>query len=125
MLIGDFSIGDREFPRLTIEQITAARVWEIFEVVRKKLGASFAPEKIPAGVVLTGGTAKLPGITEAAAKVFGTSARLGELPAWIGENLRDPGYATALGLLHFSLSAQADRATAPRRSLLSKLFATA
>jgi len=125
MLIGDFSIGDREFPRLTIEQITAARVWEIFEVVRKKLGASFAPEKIPAGVVLTGGTAKLPGITEAAAKVFGTSARLGEAPAWIGDNLRDPGYATALGLLHFSLNAQADRATAPRRSLLSKLFATA
>ena len=125
MLIGDFSIGDREFPRLTIEQITAARVWEIFEVVRQKLGASFAPEKIPAGVVLTGGTAKLPGITEAAAKVFGTSARLGEVPAWIGENLRDPGYATALGLLHFSLNAQTDRATAPRRSLLSKLFATA
>jgi cell division protein FtsA len=100
-------------------------VWEIFEVVRQKLGASFAPEKIPAGVVLTGGSAKLPAITEAAAKVFGTSARLGEAPAWIGENLRDPGYATALGLLHFSLNAQADRATAPRRSLLSKLFATA
>jgi cell division protein FtsA len=125
MLIGDFSIGDREFPRLTIEQITAARVWEIFEVVRQKLGASFAPEKIPAGVVLTGGSAKLPGITEAAAKVFGTSARLGEVPAWIGDNLRDPGYATALGLLHFTLNAQSDRATAPRRSLLSKLFATA
>jgi cell division protein FtsA len=125
MLIGDFSIGDREFPRLTIEQITAARVWEIFEVVRKKLGASFAPEKIPAGVVLTGGTAKLPAIAEAAAKVFGTSARLGEAPSWIGDNLRDPGYSTALGLLHFSLNAQADRANAPRRSLLSKLFATA
>jgi cell division protein FtsA len=125
MLIGDFSIGDREFPRLTIEQITATRVWEIFEVVRKKLGASFASEKIPAGVVLTGGTAKLPAITEAAAKVFGASARLGEAPSWIGENLRDPGYSTALGLLHFTLNAQADRATAPRRrGLLSKLFAT-
>jgi cell division protein FtsA len=124
MLIGDFSIGDREFPRLTIEQITSARVWEIFEVVRKKLGASFTPEKIPAGVVLTGGTAKLPAITEAAAKVFGASARLGEAPSWIGENLRDPGCSTALGLLHFTLNAQADRATAPRRrSLLSKLFA--
>jgi cell division protein FtsA len=126
MLIGDFSIGDREFPRLTIEQITAARVWEIFEVVRKKLGASFAPEKIPAGVVLTGGTAKLPAIAEAAAKVFGASARLGEAPSWIGDNLRDPGYSTALGLLHFTLNAQADRGAAPRRrSLLSKLFATA
>jgi cell division protein FtsA len=126
MLIGDYSIGDREFPRLTIEQITAARVWEIFEVVRKKLGASFAPEKIPAGVVLTGGTAKLPAIAEAAAKVFGASARLGEAPSWIGENLRDPGCSTALGLLHFTLNAQPERGGAPRRrSLLSKLFATA
>ncbi|MGA3007445.1 MAG: cell division FtsA domain-containing protein, partial [Opitutaceae bacterium] len=124
MLIGDYSIGDREFPRLTIEQITAARVWEIFEVVRKKLGAAFAPEKLPAGVVLTGGTAKLPDIAEAAAKVFGTNARLGEAPSWIGENLRDPGCSTALGLLHFTLNAQADRAAPPRRrgGLLSKLF---
>jgi cell division protein FtsA len=127
MLIGDYSIGDREFPRQTIEQITAARVWEIFEVVRKKLGPSFAPEKIPAGVVLTGGTAKLPGITDAAAKVFGVPARLGEAPAWVSENLRDPAYSTALGLLHFTLSAQAERASAPRRraGLFSKFFATA
>jgi cell division protein FtsA len=127
MLIGDYSIGDREFPRQTIEQITAARVWEIFEVVRKKLGPSFASEKIPAGVVLTGGTAKLPGITDAAAKVFGVPARLGEAPAWVSENLRDPGYSTALGLLHFTLNAQADRASAPRRraGLFSKFFATA
>jgi cell division protein FtsA len=127
MLIGDYSIGDREFPRQTIEQITSARIWEIFEVVRKKLGASFTPEKIPAGVVLTGGTAKLPGITEAAAKVFGVPARLGEAPGWVNENLRDPGYSSALGLLHFTLSGQAGRPTAPRRrgGLLSKLFANA
>ncbi|HTQ29602.1 MAG TPA: cell division protein FtsA [Opitutaceae bacterium] len=127
MLIGDYSIGDREFPRQTIEQITSARIWEIFDVVRKKLGASFAPEKIPAGVVLTGGTARLPGITEAAAKVFGAPARLGEAPGWVSENLRDPGYSTVLGLLHFTLTDQSGRAAAPRRrgGLLSKLFATA
>jgi cell division protein FtsA len=54
-------------------------------------------------------------------------ARLGEAPAWVSENLRDPGYSTALGLLHFTLSAQAERSSAPRRraGLFSKFFATA
>ncbi|HRI82274.1 MAG TPA: cell division protein FtsA, partial [Opitutaceae bacterium] len=55
-LDGNFSVGDRQFPRLTIEQITTARAWEILEVVRKKLGAAYTPELCPAGVVLTGGS---------------------------------------------------------------------
>ena len=127
-LNGDFAIGDKQFPRLAIEQITAARTWEIFEVVRKKLGAAFTPETSPAGVILTGGASRLAGIDEAAAKVFGVQARLGEPPDWVGENLRAPGFSTALGLLNYGLSglAAADGgAPAPRsgaRNFLQKLF---
>jgi len=115
-LDGNFAIGDRQFPRQAIEQITSARTWELLEVVRKKLGTAFSPEMCAAGVVLTGGTAKLAGIAEAAAKVFGTPAHLGETPAWVTENLRDPGYNTALGLLYYGVSAQNERGPAPRRS---------
>ena len=115
-LNGDFAIGDRQFPRQAIEQITAARIWEIFEVVKKKLGVTFVPEQTAAGVVITGGTSKLPGVAEAAAKVFGVPAHLGETPAWVAENLRDPGYNTALGLLYYGVSAQNERGPAPRRS---------
>lgn len=126
-LNGDFAIGDRQFPRHTIEQITAARTTEIFEVVRKKLGAAFSPEKTAAGVILTGGTAKLPGIDEAAARVFGVQARLGEAPGWVAENLRDPGFSSVLGLLQYGLSSRTDLA-APRRrtrapAWIGKLFA--
>ncbi|MFT3867435.1 MAG: cell division protein FtsA [Nibricoccus sp.] len=128
-LNGDFAIGDRQFPRQAIEQITSARVWEIFEVVKKKLGMTFVPERTAAGVVLTGGTSKLPGIAEAAAKVFGTTARLGETPGYINENLRDPGFSTALGLLYFGLnsSAEAAASSSRRRSagFFSRLFANA
>lgn len=124
-LNGDFAIGDRQFPKHTIEQITSARVWEIFEVVKKKLGSTFTPEHIAAGVILTGGTAKLPGIDEAAAKVFGVQARLGEAPAWVNENLRDPSFTTVLGLLYFGLNAQSERAAPRRRGFFSKLFASA
>jgi cell division protein FtsA len=127
-LNGDFAIGDRQFPRQAIEQITAARVWEIFEVVKKRLGVTFVPEHTVAGVVLTGGTSKLPGIAEAAAKVFGVTARLGEAPGYIVENLRDPGYSTALGLLYFGLNSSAEAAASGRRrnsGFFSRLFANA
>ncbi len=127
-LNGDFAIGDRQFPRQAIEQITAARVWEIFEVVKKRLGVGFVPDQTVAGVVLTGGTSKLPGIAEAAAKVFGVTARLGEAPSYINENLRDPGYSTALGLLYFGLNSSAESAgsgSRRRTNFLSRLFAKA
>lgn len=126
-LNGDFAIGDRQFPRQAIEQITSARVWEIFEVVKKKLGPSFVPERTVAGVVVTGGTAKLPGIAEAAAKVFGVMARVGEAPAYVNENLRDPAFATGLGLLYFGLNSNREAAAPPRRrgNFLTKLFANA
>jgi len=115
-LDGNFAIGDRQFSQQAIEQITSARIWELLEVVRKKLGTSFSPETCSAGVVLTGGTAKLTGITDVAAKVFGVAAHLGEAPTWVSENVRDPGYHTALGLLYYGVSSQAERAAPTRRS---------
>lgn len=129
-LDGNFAIGDRQFPRHAIEQITAARTWELLEVVRKNLGGAFSPETCSAGVVLTGGTAKLPGIAEAAAKVFGVPAHLGETPSWVDEKLRDPANHTALGLLYYGLQAQNERTAAGRRrggllASLKRLFASA
>ncbi|WP_404423175.1 cell division protein FtsA [Nibricoccus sp. IMCC34717] len=122
-LNGDFAIGDRQFPKHSIEQLTSLRVWEIFEVVKRKLGPNFDPERVTAGVVLTGGTAKLPGIAEAAAKVFGVPARVGDLPGNINERVRDPSYATALGLLFVGMNKRVEAAPArPRRNLLQRLF---
>ncbi|MFO1451523.1 MAG: cell division protein FtsA [Opitutaceae bacterium] len=125
-LNGDFAIGDRQFPKQTIEQITSARIWELLEVVKKKLGPGFEADKTGAGVVLTGGTSKLPGMAEAAGKVFGIPAHISEAPAWVSENLRDPSFSTVLGLLHYGLSARPEVPTAARRSpgLFKKLFAS-
>lgn len=125
-LNGDFAIGDRQFSKQTIEQIVSARVWELLEVVKKKLGPTFEPERTQAGVVLTGGTSKLPGMAEAASKVFGIPAHLSEAPSWVSENLRDPSFSTVLGLLHYGLSARPEVPTATRRSssIFKKLFAS-
>ncbi|MEX2044479.1 MAG: cell division protein FtsA [Opitutus sp.] len=115
-LDGNFAIGDRQFPQHTIEQITAARTWELLEIVKKKLGNAFSPETCASGVVLTGGMARLPGITDTAAKIFGVSAHLGETPSWVGENMRDPGYHTALGLLYYGVNAQGEAGVPGRRT---------
>jgi cell division protein FtsA len=123
-LNGDLSVGDRQFPRLTIEQITAARSREIFEVVRQKLGAGFDPERTAAGVILTGGASKLPGLDEAAAQVFGVPVRLGEPPDWVGDDLRAPGFSTALGLLCYGYAAPSDPPPPGRRAggMFGKIF---
>jgi cell division protein FtsA len=124
-LNGDFAIGDRQFPRQTIEMITSARVWEMLEIVKKKLGAALNPEHCPIGVVLTGGTSKLPGIAETAAKVFELPAQLGEMPPGMDEKLQDPSHTAVLGLLHFGLQSRADGPGARRAKsggLFRKLF---
>jgi cell division protein FtsA len=129
-LDGNFAIGDRQFPRVAIEQITSARTWEIFEVVKKKLGQNFSPETCVSGVVVTGGSARLAGMAECAAKVFGVGARLGEAPSTVAENLREPGYHTALGLLHYGTMVQSDKLGQQRRKgsflqSVTRLFANA
>jgi cell division protein FtsA len=129
-LDGNFAIGDRQFPQQMIEQVTSARTWELLEVVKKKLGNAFSPETCAAGVVLTGGTAKLAGIADAAAKVFGVPAHLGETPTWVSENMRDPGYHTALGLLYYGVSAHSEKTAPARRgggflTNVKRLFANA
>ena len=78
-------------------------------MVKSRLGNAFSLENCAAGVVLTGGTAKLPGIASVAARVFGVPAHLGEAPSWISENLRDPGYHTALGLLYCGVGSRTER----------------
>lgn len=115
-LHGNYSIGDRHFARQEIEKITAARAWELMDVVRRKLGNAFLPESCSAGVVLTGGAAKLPALTECAANVFGTQARLGEAVLQVHENLRDPGCHTALGVLYHGISVHQGHAAADRRA---------
>jgi cell division protein FtsA len=120
-LNGDMGIGDRKFPRMTIEQITSARVRELLEVVRKKLGNIYAPGDTLAGVVLTGGTTALPDLADAAARVFEVPARIGVPHVEVAEKLRQPAYSTALGLLHQGLLQQLETAASKPPGFFGKL----
>ncbi len=128
-LNGEAAFGDRQISRLAIETISSARTIELLEVVRRKLGTAFVPEHCAAGVILTGGAAKLPGLEEAAARVFGLPARLGEPPSWVKDELKDPMFSSVLGIFQFGLRTAHEHALPPRRrpgllSNLTKIFAS-
>ncbi len=104
-MVGDKSVGDRYIPRLAICQIIESRVEELFSIVKKHLEGLLSPEDVAAGVILTGGTSRLPGIERTAERVLGLPARRALEPAWLTESLRGPEYSTAVGLLLFALNA--------------------
>jgi len=76
--LGDFSESENESVSLKyISEIIEARVEEIFDMVDKELIKIDRSGLLPAGVVLTGGGAQLPGIIEVAKKRFRLPASLG------------------------------------------------
>jgi cell division protein FtsA len=84
-----------------VAMIVEARVEELFEYVQKELVRIRRAHKLPGGVVLVGGTAKMPGITEFAKDRMQLAARVGKLRAVSGliDTVADPAYASAVGLM--------------------------
>jgi cell division protein FtsA len=84
-----------------VAMIAEARVDELFEYVQKELSRIHRAHKLPGGVVLVGGTAKLPGIAEFAKDRLQLAARVGKLRAVSGliDTVADPAYASAVGLM--------------------------
>lgn len=92
-------VGARNLSLTAIEQVSSARAREALELVRRKLGSDYRPERVTAGVVLTGGAARLAGLVELAAEVFEAPARLGVPGEGICGPLREPDYSTVVGTL--------------------------
>jgi cell division protein FtsA len=92
---------DHVFKTEDIAMITEARVEELFEIVNKELGKIHRAHKLPGGVVIVGGTAKLPGIAEFAKEQLQLAARVGKLQPLSGliDTVADPTYSTAVGLM--------------------------
>jgi cell division protein FtsA len=113
LLIGDLTIGDRPIPRIAISRILQSRIDELFGILKNKLGSAISPQNIPGGIIITGGTSRLPRIAEAARNTLGVEARVAQNPAWVtGKELRGPEFSTVLGLLHYGLTAQENTSAA-------------
>ncbi|MGB2328996.1 MAG: cell division protein FtsA, partial [Gammaproteobacteria bacterium] len=82
-------------------------------------------DKIPAGIVFTGGTSKIEGVVELAESIFQTSVRLGVPNDFIGmENiLQNPIYSTSIGLVeHGHNQMTSDLVAESNQTLWSKLL---
>lgn len=119
------SVGDRpaaELSRHDLAKVVEPRYEELFLLIQKELQSSGFEGLIPAGIVLTGGTARMEGAVELAEEIFHMPVRLAS-PSGFGsmsDILGNPMYATAAGLLrHASANEQEGASVAvvePERS---------
>lgn len=94
----------KEVPRRRIAEILQARVEEILEMIYIDVKRAGFDDMVAAGLVLTGGTASLPGIVELSELVLRMPVRAG-IPRRIhglADSLNSPAYATSVGLLHWA-----------------------
>ncbi|MBS0613841.1 MAG: cell division protein FtsA [Proteobacteria bacterium] len=101
------SVGDRPPRRLarqTLAEIVEPRYEELFALIRDELRRSGFEESVAAGIVLTGGSAKMEGAIELAEEVFHMPVRLG-IPQYVSglaDVVSNPIHATGVGLLLYA-----------------------
>lgn len=84
-----------------VVEIIQARYHEIFVLVKEELAKIHRDGMLPAGVVLTGAGAKMPGVIDLARETLNLPAQIGFPQNYDGvvDKIDDPAYATAIGLL--------------------------
>jgi cell division protein FtsA len=101
--------GDRinALPRRFLAEIIGPRMTEIFQMAREEVRKSGFDGLLPAGVVVTGGGARLMGTTDAAQLVFNTSVRLGQPTGVTGlaDRAQGPSFSVSVGLVKWGLKA--------------------
>ena len=101
------SVGDRPARRLarqTLAEVVEPRYEELFNLIREELRRSGFEEIIAAGIVLTGGSARMEGAIDLAEEIFHVPVRLGipQQGRGLTDAVRNPIYSTAVGLLLYA-----------------------
>lgn len=104
--VSDLKIkGLKEVDRRFLEEIIEARLEEIFSLVVGQVVQAGFDTNMPAGIVLTGGSALLPGVNKVAQRVFQVPVRIG-YPSGLGglvDEVSGPDYATGQGLILYGV----------------------
>jgi len=114
----------REVSRKILCEIIEPRVDEVLSLARQELVKAGLDDRIPSGVVLTGGCAALSGITELAEEIFESPVRSGT-PTRVGglqDVVRSPIYATGVGLVLYGISQRCGSATSRFRIRDDSIF---
>ena len=107
------SVGDRpprELSRQALAEVVEPRYDELFTLIQAELRRSGYEDLVPAGIVLTGGTAKMEGAVELAEEIFHMPVRLGvpHSVRGLSDVVRNPIYSTGVGLLTYGLLKQSE-----------------
>ena len=95
-------------PQRLLAEIVQARVEEILSMVMVEVKRAGQANLISAGLVMTGGTAGLPGITTLAERLTGLPSRIGRVEEVYGlaDEVSTPAYTATLGLLQWAAEGQ-------------------
>lgn len=108
------SVGERpprKLSRLTLVDVVEPRYAELMDFVLAEIRRNGFEDHIAAGVVLTGGSAKMEGVVDLAEEIFNMPVRLG-VPQHVSglvDVVRNPIHATGVGLLLFGDANQRDQ----------------
>ncbi len=108
-------------------EIVRARVEELMRLVVLELPRTDYSRLIPAGIVVTGGGANLPGIVELTQSITRLPVRVGIPPALNGVSnalLNDPAYATSVGLILWKMKNDNTQKWVTKPAGLRGLFAS-
>jgi cell division protein FtsA len=93
----------RTLPRQILGEILEPRMEEIFSLIKREIYRAGMENMITSGVVVTGGTSLLDGVTEVAESMLEVPVRLGKPIGISGlvDVVNNPMYATGVGLVLF------------------------
>jgi len=108
--------------RRELVNIIEARAEEIMVMVQQEIKRSGYDTMLPAGVVLTGGGANLPGIRNLAANILNLPVRIAQPEKMVGliDQIKSPAYATSVGLLNWGILFSETNQIAPERPGIGK-----
>lgn len=121
------SVGDRPPRRLarqTLAEVIEPRYEELFSLVQAELRRAGFEDLIAAGIVLTGGAAKMEGVVELAEEVFHMPVRIGapQHVSGLSEVVHNQIHSTGVGLLLYGAHATEARPARSRASGLEGLW---
>ncbi len=93
--------GSRTLSKAALSAVIEPRVEELFSLVHQLVRESGFEEVLSSGIVLTGGSALMPGMCELAEDIFLKPVRVGvpEYNGQLADVVKSPRYATVIGLL--------------------------
>ncbi|MBI3953263.1 MAG: cell division protein FtsA [Chloroflexi bacterium] len=103
----------RKVSRVDLAEIINARISELMEMLDTEVQRAGCQGLLSAGLVISGGTANLPGIEAVAADVLKMPVRVGEPRGVQGlaDTVGNPAFATGVGLLLWNVQPEGDKET--------------